>query len=101
MFLITGGAGGLGSGVTRLALSQGAQVVVPFRQEAEAERLQGSVPAEHLPRLRFIPADLTDEATVISLIKAMPRLDALIHLVGGLLDGEHSRLRLPRLEAGF
>jgi len=85
--LITGGAGGLGSGVTRLALSQGAQVVVPFRQEAEAERLQGSVPAEHLPSLRFIPADLTDEATVISLIKAMPRLDALIHLVGGFSMG--------------
>jgi NAD(P)-dependent dehydrogenase (short-subunit alcohol dehydrogenase family) len=86
--LITGGTGGLGTEVTCLALSQGAQVVVPFRKESEVARLKDALPVEHLNRLRLVPADLTDEATVISLIKAMPRLDAVIHLVGGFSMGD-------------
>lgn len=86
--LIAGGTGGLGADVTRLALSQGAQVVVPYLNQADMERLKTSISAAHLSRLRLVPADLTDEATVISLISDMPRLDALIHLVGGFSMGD-------------
>ncbi len=85
--LITGGAGGLGTSVTRLALDQGASVVVPYRQETEATRLRASLPTSNLPRLSLVEADLLDEATVISLINQMPRIDGLIHLVGGFAMG--------------
>jgi len=86
--LITGGTGGLGSEVARLALSQGAQVVIPYRQATAMEQLKATVPPAHLNRLHLVPANLTDEARVISLIAALPRLDALIHLVGGFSMGD-------------
>jgi NAD(P)-dependent dehydrogenase (short-subunit alcohol dehydrogenase family) len=85
--LITGGTGGLGASVTRLALDQGANVVVPYRREAEAIGLKESLPPSNLPRLTLVEADLLDEATVISLINQMPRMDGLIHLVGGFAMG--------------
>jgi NAD(P)-dependent dehydrogenase (short-subunit alcohol dehydrogenase family) len=86
--LITGGTGGLGTAVTQRVLAQGGQVVVPYLHTADRDRLQQSLSADTLNRLRLVPADLTDEATVISLIRDMPRIDALIHLVGGFAMGD-------------
>ena len=86
--LITGGTGGLGTQVTQLALSRGAQVVVPYLHQSAMEQLKDSVPPHHRERLRLVPADLTDEAAVISLVSTMPRLDALIHLIGGFAMGD-------------
>jgi NAD(P)-dependent dehydrogenase (short-subunit alcohol dehydrogenase family) len=86
--LITGGTGGLGTGVTQLALNQGAQVVVPYLQTSDMERLKSNLSEHALPRLRLVLADLTDEANVISLVNDMPRIDGLIHLVGGFSMGD-------------
>jgi len=85
--LITGGAGGLGTAVTQTALERGATVVVPYRKDTDRDRLQSTLPAASLERLRLVRADLLDEATVISLIHDIPRLDGLIHLVGGFSMG--------------
>ncbi|HIK44016.1 MAG TPA: 3-oxoacyl-ACP reductase FabG [Leptolyngbyaceae cyanobacterium M65_K2018_010] len=85
--LITGGTGGLGTSVTQVILAEGASLVVTYRQEAEAERLRSLIPANQRAQLTLVQADLTDEATVISLINQMPRLDSLIHLVGGFAMG--------------
>jgi NAD(P)-dependent dehydrogenase (short-subunit alcohol dehydrogenase family) len=85
--LITGGTGGLGTAVTQAALERGAQVVVPYRHDAERDRLQQTLAADLRTRLKLVKADLTDEATVISLVGQMSRLDALIHLVGGFAMG--------------
>ncbi|NMF86667.1 3-oxoacyl-ACP reductase FabG [Nodosilinea sp. P-1105] len=86
--LITGGAGGLGTAVTQTALERGATVVVPYRKDTDRDRLQSTLPAASLERLRLVRADLLDEATVISLIHDIPRLDGLIHLVGGFSMGD-------------
>lgn len=86
--LLTGGTGGLGRGVTQLILGRGAQVVVPYLKASDMETLRKAVPIAGQDRLHLVPADLTDEATVISLIHDMPRVDALIHLVGGFSMGD-------------
>ncbi len=86
--LITGGAGGLGTAVTQTVLERGATVVVPYRKDTDRDRLQSTLPAASLERLRLVRADLLDEATVISLIHDIPRLDGLIHLVGGFSMGD-------------
>ncbi|TVP69816.1 MAG: 3-oxoacyl-ACP reductase FabG [Leptolyngbya sp. LCM1.Bin17] len=85
--LITGGAGGLGTAVTQTALARGASVVVPYRKDTDRDRLQSTLPAASLERLRLVRADLLDEATVISLIHDIPHLDGLVHLVGGFSMG--------------
>jgi NAD(P)-dependent dehydrogenase (short-subunit alcohol dehydrogenase family) len=85
--LITGGTGGLGQGVTAVALSQGASVTITYIHEKEVERLKAKLSAAELERVRFISVDLADEASVISLIDRQERLDATIHLVGGFSMG--------------
>lgn len=85
--LITGGTGGLGSGVIAVALSQGAKLTLPYIHEKDVERLKSCLSASDLQNVQFVPADLTDEASVISLIGSHNRLDATIHLVGGFAMG--------------
>jgi NAD(P)-dependent dehydrogenase (short-subunit alcohol dehydrogenase family) len=86
--LLTGGTGGLGSGVTSWFLSQGVELTLPYRSLQSVERLKGQLPPAEIARIRFMSADLTDEAAVERLMEAIPRLDALVHLVGGFSMGK-------------
>lgn len=86
--LLTGGTGGLGLGVTPAVLAQGAQVTLPYRSESEVTRLKGKLSLTDLERVKFVAADLTDEQAVRQLIESMPRVDVLIHLVGGFAMGK-------------
>jgi len=85
--LITGGTGGLGRGVTAVALAQGATVTIPYVSAKGLDRLKSQLSPAALSRVRFMAADLSDEAAVISLIESHDRLDATIHLVGGFAMG--------------
>lgn len=85
--LITGGTGGLGLGVTPLVLQQKAKVTIPYRSQAEVDRLKGILSATDFEQIRFVAVDLTDESAVSNLINDMGRVDVLIHLVGGFSMG--------------
>ena len=85
--LITGGTGGLGMGVTSVALAQGANLTLTYVNPQDVDRLKATLPASDQPRIRWVAADLSDEAAVISLINSHDQLDATIHLVGGFSMG--------------
>lgn len=86
--LLTGGTGGLGSGVTPEVLNRGvASLTLPYHDAQQVERLKGRLSPADLARIRFVAADLTDESSVASLIAGMERVDVLIHLVGGFSMG--------------
>jgi NAD(P)-dependent dehydrogenase (short-subunit alcohol dehydrogenase family) len=80
--VVSGGTGGLGSAVTAALLEAGWQVVVPYVEERELERVE-----EH-PRLTLVAADLFDpEAADAVVARAGGRLGALVNLVGGFASG--------------
>lgn len=85
--VITGGTGALGGHVTRAVLARGGLVTVPFVDQREADALRASLAAsageDERSRLRLTAADLGDEAAVAALFDALPRVEVLIHLVGG------------------
>lgn len=95
--LITGGSGGLGVSVTRLAVERGWHVTVPIFDEREAERLAALAGDQ----LAIVRGDLGDEARVSALIGEMPRIDALIHLVGGFTMGPTHELSLAAWREHF
>jgi NAD(P)-dependent dehydrogenase (short-subunit alcohol dehydrogenase family) len=99
--LISGGAGGLGTSVTQMALRQGAHVTVPYRKAQEAERLQASLSAAEQARLSLCQSNLTDEASVSQLVSQLPRLDALMHLVGGFSMGPTPELSYADWQGAF
>ncbi|WP_338041651.1 3-oxoacyl-ACP reductase FabG [Lyngbya aestuarii] len=86
--LLTGGTGGLGMGVTPLVISQGAKVTIPYRSEAEVERLKSILSPNDFETIRFVSVDLTEESAVKQLVEDMGRVDVLIHLVGGFAMGK-------------
>jgi len=86
--LLTGGTGGLGMGVTPLVLARGAKVTIPYRSEAEVDRLKGILSSADFEQIRFVAVDLTDETAVKNLVNDMGRVDVLIHLVGGFSMGK-------------
>ncbi|MGH3730339.1 MAG: SDR family NAD(P)-dependent oxidoreductase [Micromonosporaceae bacterium] len=84
--LVTGGSGGLGSGVTRGFLDAGWRVVVPWIAESELERLPDD------PKLATVQADLFDPDSVrpaVDLAAGDPEapLRAVVNLVGGFAMG--------------
>jgi NAD(P)-dependent dehydrogenase (short-subunit alcohol dehydrogenase family) len=86
--LLTGGTGGLGLGVTPAVLAQGANVTIPYIKPQDVERLKGFLSPADFARIRFVSANLTDEASVERLVNDMERVDVLIHLVGGFSMGQ-------------
>lgn len=86
--LLTGGTGGLGLGVTPAVLAQGGDVTIPYRSLKDVERLKGILSPADIARIKFIPANLQDEASVKQVINSMMRVDVLIHLVGGFSMGK-------------
>ncbi len=86
--LLTGATGGLGREVTRLVLAAGAAgVTIPYRRRTSIDALQAVIPAADLGRVQWVAADVQVEDQVAALVAAMPRIDALIHLVGGFQMG--------------
>ena len=85
--LLTGGTGGLGSGVIPHILAKGAQLSIPYISPQKVERLKGFISPSDLSRIRFVEANLTEEASVEKLVNGLERIDVLIHLVGGVSMG--------------
>ena len=86
--LLTGGTGGLGLGVTPAVLARGAEVTIPYVSARDVERLKGRLSPADIARIRFVSANLADEAAVEKLISDMERVDVLIHLAGGFDMGK-------------
>jgi NAD(P)-dependent dehydrogenase (short-subunit alcohol dehydrogenase family) len=87
--LLTGGAGGLGLGVTPTVLAQeGVQVTIPYTQAKGVDRLKSILQPGDLNRIQFVQTDLSDEQSVQNLVYSMERVDILIHLVGGFTMGK-------------
>ncbi len=84
--LITGGSGGLGCHVTAAFVNAGAHVTVPMFEPEQEHQLCASVGA-NFDDVRLVAADLRDEASVTSLLASMPKVDAVVHLVGGFAMG--------------
>ncbi|MEZ4428137.1 MAG: 3-oxoacyl-ACP reductase FabG [Nannocystaceae bacterium] len=98
--LLTGGSGGLGIAVTRALLARGAHLTLTVRDDVHAQRLTAfldDLDDEARARVRTAPADLADEASVRGVIDAMPRVDCLIHLVGGFTMGPLDETSLEAL----
>ena len=99
--LITGGTGGLGSGVTPLFLDEGATITLPYLDQDQVETFQRSLTPAQLTQTHFIKADLTQESEVEHLLNGMPHIDALVHLVGGFSMGATHQYSLAQWQQDF
>ncbi|BAZ06240.1 3-oxoacyl-ACP reductase FabG [Calothrix sp. NIES-3974] len=99
--LLTGGVGGLGLGVTPAVLEKGGHITIPYVNYQQVERLKGYVNPADFARIRFVTANLSDEVVVARLIDEMPRVDVLIHLVGGFSMGKTDSYSFDAWKADF
>jgi NAD(P)-dependent dehydrogenase (short-subunit alcohol dehydrogenase family) len=87
VFLVTGGASGLGAGTARLLASQGAQVVIADMKAADGAALA----AELGNQVRFVETNVASEesarAAIDAAIAAFGRLDGLVNCAG-IVHGE-------------
>lgn len=82
--VVTGGTGGLGAAVSAELLAGGWELVVPWIDETELERVPGDD-----PRLRLVRADLYDPGEARACVDAAgPRLRGVVNLVGGFASGQ-------------
>lgn len=82
--LITGGTGGLGTGVVQALLERGDRVVVPWIVADEAEELREGVGSD--ASLQLLEGDVTEPAWLSELAESLEEedgLDAVLNLVGG------------------
>jgi NAD(P)-dependent dehydrogenase (short-subunit alcohol dehydrogenase family) len=84
--VVAGGSGGLGRAVSLAFLTEGAKVVVPYRNEAEFAELR-SAAGEHGAWLMGRVVDVLDEGAVAKLVEEVGAIDALVNAVGGYAGG--------------
>ncbi|GAB4453805.1 MAG: 3-oxoacyl-ACP reductase FabG [Armatimonadaceae bacterium] len=90
--LITGGAGGVGTVVTKRWLEAGASVLVVDHAEKNLARLKEALPDILMPRLHTLETDVTQEDGANAMIAYAEHewgqaADTLLHLVGGFTMG--------------
>ncbi|MGW0825996.1 amino acid adenylation domain-containing protein [Streptomyces sp. NPDC002845] len=86
-YLITGGAGGLGSALARDLADRGAREVILTERSATAPQdLLADLRARGT-RVRYHAADVTDATAVDALVAALPPLDGVFHAAGTARPG--------------
>jgi NAD(P)-dependent dehydrogenase (short-subunit alcohol dehydrogenase family) len=89
--LVTGGAGALGSAVTRRLLAEGAVVCVPLEMAAHGDALRAPMAAAETSRLLTEVVDATDLEAMSRLADRVVlehrRIDILVTIVGGFAPG--------------
>lgn len=84
--VVTGGTGGLGTGVVRVLVESGVRPIVTWVEERERERAT----AEFGEGIELRRVDVRDEVAVADLVedvRGQSGLGGVVHLVGGYLDG--------------
>lgn len=88
--LVAGGTGALGKAVSLAFQSEGALVVVTYRNQQEFERLKGAANRDGSP-IEGHRLDVTDEGAVKNLVNRLlarhGKLDVLVNTVGGYAGG--------------
>ncbi|MGI5372898.1 amino acid adenylation domain-containing protein [Streptomyces sp. CA-251387] len=86
-YLITGGAGGLGSALARDLAGRGAcRLILTGRSETAPDDLLAELRAQGA-RVRYHTADVADEAAVDALFATLPPLDGVFHAAGTVRPG--------------
>jgi NAD(P)-dependent dehydrogenase (short-subunit alcohol dehydrogenase family) len=90
--IVTGATGQLGIPVTERILTEGANVVIAYREEAGLERLLDRIADTHEGQFLPLKANLALDGDVADLVQltaaAYGRVDALVHLAGGWAGGK-------------
>jgi len=89
--IVTGGAGGIGSELTRLLLDQGSVVAVIDNDSEKIQKLKKSIPEEKSKSIEIYNVDVSKfkevKVTVEKFYKKHGRIDALVNNAAILLDG--------------
>ncbi|MEV5912365.1 amino acid adenylation domain-containing protein [Streptomyces chartreusis] len=87
-YLITGGAGGLGSALARDLAGRGAcELILTGRSETVPDDLLADLRAQGARAARYHAADVSDEAAVHALFVDLPPLDGVFHAAGTVRPG--------------
>ena len=79
--LITGGTAGIGLAAAQLLAREGAKVIITGRDEVRGKQALASF-GEHAEQVRFISADLSDLASVSSLVDQSGPVDIIVNNAG-------------------
>jgi NAD(P)-dependent dehydrogenase (short-subunit alcohol dehydrogenase family) len=81
--LVTGGTGALGGAVVRDLLDAGYEVTASWIADHERERIESALG----DRVALVQADLSQPEGAEDAVGAVPRLEAVVNLVGGFMAG--------------
>ncbi|MDE2618743.1 MAG: glucose 1-dehydrogenase [Sphingomonadales bacterium] len=95
--LVTGGASGLGEAITRRFVAEGATVIVADIDAAAGEALVAALGAP----ARFVPLDVSDEASWLAALATCDRLDVLVNNAGITTLGSIEEVTLAQLRHEF
>lgn len=103
--LVLGASQGLGLGVARALLAEGASVAISARSIETLEQVRGELPADQRDRCFLIPADLgaADAAASIAAAAraALGSVDILVNNSGGPPTGQPSTVAIDEVERQF
>jgi 3-oxoacyl-[acyl-carrier protein] reductase len=103
--LVLGASRGLGLGVARALLAEGARVVLSARHKDRLEQVREALPAGERERCFLVDADLSAPGAVERIVSGTTAeagpIDVLVNNTGGPPPGLPSELRLGELQGQF
>lgn len=88
VYVVFGSSRGIGLGIARALLGEGARVVITGRDKTSLERAAGELVLEHPDRVESCPGDLTDPATLAAIegaaLRRWGRIDGLVASAGAV-----------------
>ncbi len=87
--LVTGGTSGIGAGIARAFLAEGAEVTVTGISAAETARAEAEMPG-----IAATVLDVRDAEAVSSLIAGLPRLAHVVNCAGIIRRGDEHRIEV-------
>lgn len=97
--VIPGGTGGVGEGIVRMFLREGATVIVPSRSQEAIDRLRGYLGDEGSERLTTILGNIGDPADADlvrdAIVDRFGHIDAVVASLGGTWDEKRKLVDVP------
>lgn len=98
--LITGAAGGLGTGVSRQLLSEGYELIAPMLNWESKDNFETEF-SEYKEKCTLFIADLSDFASLNAVKSELIKATSLVHLAGGFVSADnfanHDNLALDKM----
>lgn len=98
--LVTGGTSGLGLGISKAFLAEGAEVIALYKSD-DSKAASVEKECSKIGKFKSIKADVSNEKVMLEVFSKIPQLDYLVNCAGVSYEDDINKLSMEKIRAVF